>query len=108
MSSGTRYFLTDRWPIVVSWEEEDTSSGYSNTHVLLDPSDVENSDPKSGFTETDEAGYAIALAQAQADAQADLDAQEAANLQAAEDAYNDLVASGVSPATASALTGHTP
>lgn len=109
MSSGERYFTTPgRYPIRVNWEIEDEWMACGNTHVLLDETDPENSPPLPGYAEVTEGNYNAALLQAQGMTQDDEDASVAIAVQAAEDAYNDLVANGVSAATATVLTGHTP
>ena len=109
MSEGTRYFTNDAdgWPAIVEWDSGDGWESVGGTHILDDPTDVENS-TATGYTEVDEAAYNAAYAQCIVDRDAAIAAETDALAAAAETAYDDLVANGISAAVATQLTGHTP
>jgi hypothetical protein len=106
---GSRYFESDNGAVEVLIEHPgDGIMSIANDHVLADPEAPEVSAPIDGWTEVSLTQYQAKVAAMKAASdQAKTDALEA-KAAAAEVAYDDLVAAGVSSAAASTLTGHTP
>lgn len=113
-----RYTLLRYWhwdtqpnaPVVEKTSYEDPQEGNPNGTVVA----VASPFPQAGATLISEAQYEAILAADQApqdlydQMQADLDADITSHQAACATAYNDLVANGLAPATATLLTGHTP